>query len=225
MFQSRALADRRPASKLSVGSARYACAMSTPILHLASASPRRSALLGQVGLHHRVQPVHIDESVRSGESPTAYVSRLSAAKARALQAALSEADLCLGADTCVALGAEIFGKPESEADCVRILSALSGETHLVHTAVTVCRGPHTRTALSTSEVQFRELSHAETVAYWHSGEPRDKAGAYAIQGRAALFVRQIRGSYTGIVGLPLFETAQLLADMGMDATALLAGDA
>ncbi|MET0658321.1 MAG: Maf family protein [Steroidobacteraceae bacterium] len=199
--------------------------MSTSLLYLASASPRRSALLTQLGLAHRVQPVHIDESVRPGESPPEYVSRLSAVKARALQTQLSGADVCLGADTCVAVGGEIFGKPENETDCVRILSRLSGRAHLVHTAVTVCRGAQTRSALSTSEVQFRELTRAECLAYWRSGEPRDKAGAYAIQGRAALFVRAIHGSYTGIVGLPLFETSQLLADMGFDTTVLLATEA
>lgn len=199
--------------------------MSTPLLYLASASPRRSALLTQIGLAHRVQPVHIDESVRSGESPAAYVSRLSTAKARALQLQLSAAEVCLGADTCVALGDEIFGKPENEADCVRILSRLSGRSHHVHTAVTVCRGAQTRTALSTSEVQFRDLTRDECLAYWRSGEPRDKAGAYAIQGRAALFVRAIHGSYTGIVGLPLFETSQLLAELGLDTTVLLAAEA
>ncbi|MET0984115.1 MAG: Maf family protein [Steroidobacteraceae bacterium] len=199
--------------------------MSTPLLYLASASPRRSALLTQLGLIHRVQPVHIDESVRSGESPADYVSRLSASKVRALQAQLSGADVCLGADTCVALEGEIFGKPEDEADCVRILSRLSGRVHHVHTAVTVCRGAQMRTALSTSEVQFRELTRAECLAYWRSGEPRDKAGAYAIQGRAALFVRAIHGSYTGIVGLPLFETSQLLSELGLDTTVLLAAEA
>lgn len=200
--------------------------MSTPLLYLASASPRRSALLTQLGLAHRVQPVHIDESVRAGEAPPDYVCRLSAAKAEALQRTLSDGDLCLGADTCVALEGDIFGKPENEADCVRMLSSLGGKTHQVHTAVTLCRGAQRRTALSTSTVQFRELTRAECVAYWRSGEPRDKAGGYAIQGRAALFVRAIQGSYTGIVGLPLFETGQLLAQMGIDAAALLAaGDA
>src|SRR5262245_9124079 len=114
--------------------------MSTSLLYLASASPRRSALLSQIGLAHRVEPVHIDESVCAGERPAEYVRRLSAAKAHALQTRLSTAEPCLGADTCVALDDEIFGKPQGEADCVRILSALSGRTHFVHTAVTLCRG-------------------------------------------------------------------------------------
>jgi septum formation protein len=204
--------------------ARYASPMTTtPLVHLASASPRRSALLQQLGVPHRVRPLTIDESLHPGEAPTDYVRRLSIAKAQALQPALGHAELSLGADTCVALGNDVFGKPADEADCVRILMRLSGTTHAVHTAVTVCQGAQTRTALSTSEVEFRPLTSAECVAYWRSGEPRDKAGGYAIQGRAALFVRQIRGSYTGIVGLPLFETAQLLAAAGIDALALLAG--
>jgi septum formation protein len=190
--------------------------MSNPCLYLASASPRRSALLTQIGLDHRIEPVHIDESILEGERPADYVCRLSAAKAHALKVKLPEAALCLGADTCVALGDEIFGKPADETDCVRMLLALSGRTHQVHTAVTVCRGTHSRTVLSSSDVQFRALTRAECIAYWRTGEPRDKAGAYAIQGRAALFVQQIRGSYSGIVGLPLFETAQLLAEFGID---------
>lgn len=194
-----------------------------PLVHLASASPRRSELLQQLGVAHRVRPMAVDESVHSGEAPADYVRRLSIAKAQALQPALGPAELSLGADTCVALGDDVFGKPTDEADCVRILMRLSGTTHCVHTAVTVCRGARVRTALSTSEVEFRPLTAAECAAYWRSGEPRDKAGGYAIQGRAALFIRQIRGSYTGIVGLPLFETAQLLAEAGIDALALLAG--
>jgi septum formation protein len=194
-------------------------------VYLASASPRRSALLQQIGVAHQVRPVPIDESVRPGESPPDYVRRLSIAKAQALQASLTDTDVALGADTCVALDTEIFGKPLDEADCVRILMRLSGRTHRVHTAVSVCQGARVRTALSSSEVEFRALTEAECRAYWQSGEPRDKAGAYAIQGRAAVFVRAIRGSYTGIVGLPLFETAALLSEAGVDSVALLARSA
>jgi septum formation protein len=196
--------------------------MSTRIVHLASASPRRSALLRQIGVIHRVAPVHIDERIVPGETPAEYVCRLSAAKAHALQERLPPGELALGADTCVALGNEVFGKPENEADCVRILMRLSGKTHFVHTAVTLSDGVRSNTVLNTSEVEFRPITEEESIAYWRSGEPRDKAGAYAIQGRAALFVRSIRGSYSGIVGLPLFETAQLLAGAGILTTALLA---
>ncbi len=195
--------------------------MSTPLIHLASASPRRSALLQQIGVVHRVRPVHIDEAVRGGEAPADYVRRLSAEKARALHETLGSGEMTLGADTCVALGPEIFGKPADEADCIDILMQLSGRSHQVHTAVTLCHDARTQTALSTSEVQFRALTRAECTAYWRSGEPRDKAGGYAVQGRGALFVQQIRGSYTGIVGLPLFETAQLLASAGVATVELL----
>jgi septum formation protein len=167
----------------------------------------------------------VDEAILPGEPPTDYVRRLSAAKARALQSDLAGGELALGADTCVTLDGEIFGKPVDEADCVRILTRLGGRTHHVHTAVTLCQGSRATTVLSTSEVEFRAISTEECRAYWRSGEPHDKAGGYAIQGRAAMFVRAIRGSYTGIVGLPLFETAQLLAEAGIASTALLDGGA
>lgn len=199
--------------------------MSNPVIHLASASPRRTALLAQLGVAHAVQPVDIDEAVRSGETPADYVCRLSVAKAQALQATLPSNALSLGADTCVALAGEIFGKPSDEDDCLRMLGRLSGRTHCVHTGVTLCHAGHTYTALSTSEVRFRELSRAECQAYWRSGEPRDKAGGYAIQGLGAMFVQHVQGSYTGIVGLPLFETAQLLERAGIEPAALLLGSA
>jgi septum formation protein len=194
-------------------------------LHLASASPRRSALLHQLGLDHTIQPVDIDEAVHPGESPRDYVARLSAAKSRALFERTDKTGVTLGADTCVALDGEIFGKPSDEEDCVRILQSLSERTHEVHTAVTVCSAAGVHTDISVSQVEFRALSIDECRAYWRSGEPRDKAGAYAVQGRAALFIRRIAGSYSGIMGLPLFETAQLLARLGLEPTQLLSGEA
>jgi septum formation protein len=197
--------------------------MLNPIIHLASASPRRRALLDQLGLTPRVQPVDIDESPRAGETPADYVRRLSADKARTLYERLGPDAMSLGADTCVALENEIFGKPMDEADCVRMLQRLSGRTHYVYTGVTLCHRAGTQTTSSTSEVEFRALTREECVAYWRSGEPHDKAGGYAIQGRAAVFIRRIQGSYTGIVGLPLFETAQLLTAVGITATTLLQG--
>lgn len=199
--------------------------MPTITIALASASPRRSALLTQLGISHTIQPVDIDETARPGEPPVGYVERLSIAKARVLYDRLHGDAATLGADTCVALGPEIFGKPRDEADCIRILGRLSGVTHHVHTAVTVCSSAGVHTAVSSSEVEFRSLTRQECAAYWRSGEPHDKAGAYAIQGRAALFIRRISGSYSGIVGLPLFETTQLLARIGLATTPLLEGTA
>jgi septum formation protein len=190
---------------------------SKPLIYLASASPRRSALLDQVGLAHRVRPVNVDESVRAGEPPDDYVHRLAVLKAETLWLELPRDERLpvLGADTAVALGGEILGKPRDEQDCGRMLRLLSGRTHQVFTAVALRATDGCQSRLNVSEVTFRKLADAEIHDYWRSGEPADKAGAYAVQGLAALFIERIAGSYSGIMGLPLFETGGLLAASGV----------
>jgi septum formation protein len=188
---------------------------SNSLIYLASASPRRSALLDQIGVPHRVQPVAVDETARGGEPPDEYVRRLAVLKAETLWQNLAAAQRqpVLGADTAVVLDDEILGKPRDEQDCLRMLSLLSGRTHQVFTAVAL-RASTCQSRVNVSEVTFRKLADAEIRRYWRSGEPADKAGAYAVQGRAALFIERIAGSYSGIMGLPLFETGELLAAVG-----------
>lgn len=183
-----------------------------PLIYLASASPRRSALLTQIGVAHQVSPVDIDEQSLSSESPRDYVSRLARSKAKTLWHRLPAPQrlLVLGSDTAVALGAQILGKPRDRADGIRMLTLLSGCTHEVFTAVAMCHADGCELRVSVSEVTFRALSAGEITAYWDSGEPIDKAGGYAVQGLAALFIERLAGSYSGIMGLPLFETAELL---------------
>jgi septum formation protein len=187
--------------------------MPPPVILLASASPRRSELLRQVGVAHEVRPVDIDESVRPGEAPSAYVLRLAEAKAEALWSRLAPADRrpVLAADTTVALEGEIFGKPADPAEARAMLSRLAGRTHEVHTAVALRHGGGAAARVSTSSVSLRGLAPEELDWYCRSGEPDDKAGGYAVQGRAAVFIRHIAGSYSGIMGLPLCETWELLA--------------
>jgi septum formation protein len=191
-------------------------------IYLASRSPRRRELLSHIGvkfhlLLFRDRPdsdAEISEEAKAGESPAEYVLRLARAKAEAgwrrlLQRNLPRAPV-LAADTTVALDGRIFGKPADRREAAAMLEALSGRRHEVLTAVALKYDDRLDTALSTSEVQFRNLSPEEIRDYVATGESDDKAGAYAIQGRAAKFVAEIRGSHSGIVGLPLFETAQLL---------------
>ena len=182
---------------------------------LASASPRRSELLRQVGIDHEIRPVDVDESVRPGEAPSAYVLRLAEAKAVALWQRLTVAERrpVLAADTTVALEGEIFGKPADLAEARAMLGRLSGRTHEVHTAVAVLHAGGAAARVSSSSVSLRELTPAEIDWYWRTGEPADKAGGYAVQGRAAAFIRHIAGSYSGIMGLPLYETWELLAPL------------
>jgi len=186
-----------------------------PRILLASASPRRSELLRQVGITHAVRPVDIDESVHDGEAPSAYVLRLAQAKAAALwrQLAAAERRPVLAADTTVALEGELFGKPASLDEARVMLGRLSGRTHEVHTAIAVLHEGGAAARVSSSAVTFRELTPAEIDWYWHTGEPADKAGGYAVQGRAAAFISHIAGSYSGIMGLPLYETWELLAPL------------
>lgn len=191
-------------------------AAATAAVFLASASPRRRVLLAQIGLDCEVLPADVDERVRPGEAPGEYVSRLALAKARAAHAqAGRRAGPVLAADTAVVVGGQILGKPADEADAARMLRLLSGRSHQVLTAVAVISARGESVALSTSEVEFRELSDGEIAAYWRSGEPADKAGGYAVQGLGAVFIRALRGSFSGVMGLPLFETAELLAAHGV----------
>ena len=187
--------------------------MGEPRILLASASPRRAELLRQVGIAHAVRPVDVDESVRPDEAPAAYVLRLAEAKAAALwwQLKPEERRPVLAADTTVALEGEIFGKPATLAEARAMLGRLSGRTHAVHTAIALLHAQGSAARVSSSTVTFRELTPAEIDWYWHTGEPADKAGGYAVQGRAAAFISHIAGSYSGIMGLPLFETWELLA--------------
>jgi septum formation protein len=193
--------------------------MLQPVICLASASPRRRALLEQIGIAHRVAPSDIDESALEGESAESYVQRLAGAKASAVarDPARSGALPVLGADTTVIVDGVVLGKPRDAADAARMLAALSGRAHRVLSAIALVRpgSPSMLRRLSVSQVLFRELTRAEIDAYWASGEPRDKAGAYAIQGLGARFVRRIEGSFSGVMGLPLFETAELLTEAGI----------
>jgi septum formation protein len=186
--------------------------MTRPSIYLASASPRRSELLRQIGVAHEVRAVTVDESVRAGEAPVEYVLRLAEEKARALWQKLpaDQRRPVLAADTTVALEGEVFGKPADHAEAVAMLSRLSGRTHQVHTAVAVVHAGGKAARVSSSRVSLRELAPAEMDWYWRTGEPGDKAGGYAVQGRAAVFIRHISGSYSGVMGLPLFETWELL---------------
>jgi septum formation protein len=190
---------------------------------LASASPRRTELLTQLGVPHRVVPARVDERRAAGESVEACVRRLATSKALEVQVALAAVGgsaaavelAVLGADTAVLVDDELLGKPRDRADALAMLAMLSGRWHQVLSAVALASSNGLQCSLSRSEVRFRALQARECAAYWDSGEPCDKAGAYAIQGRGALFVEELRGSYSGVVGLPLFETARLLATAGV----------
>jgi septum formation protein len=197
----------------------------TPLIYLASQSPRRSQLLGQLGVRHQLLLAAPDEdaealeTVLAGETASDYVQRvtglkLDAAVARHHRHGLPAAPI-LCADTTVALGDEILGKPVDADDARRMLLRLSGRTHDVLTAVTVQHGPSRGAALSVSRVRFTAMSVAQVARYVASGEPLGKAGAYGIQGAAAAYVEHIDGSYSGIMGLPMFETAQLLRRFGV----------
>ena len=187
--------------------------MSVPTLHLASSSPRRKEILCALGLTFSAAGVEADERRLKGESAEAMALRLAVAKVKS--AATDESRIVLAADTVVALGERIFGKPQDCTDAIDMLEALSGQTHRVLTGVAVQAQEGIRTALSATEVKFREIRPDEALAYWQSGEPCDKAGAYAIQGLGGVFVEAISGSYSGVVGLPVFETVQLLRDAGL----------
>lgn len=185
-------------------------------LYLASASPRRQELLQQIGVRYAVLPVNVAEIHQAGETPAAYAQRLACDKAQAGWDSLVNADRkpVLGADTIVVCDERILGKPRDRDDGIAMLQLLSGKTHQVVTAVALCHGTCS-VKVNVSRVSLRNLTLAECQAYWATGEPYDKAGGYAIQGKAAIFIRAVEGSYSGVMGLPLFETAQLLAQFNI----------
>jgi septum formation protein len=189
---------------------------SKPLIYLASASPRRSQLLDQIGVAHDVRPAVLDESVLPGEDPATYVERLAQSKAEALWDRLPpEGRLpVLGADTTVALGKLMLGKPANSAESRAMLEQLAGRTHQVFTAVALRSEAGCEARVSVSNVTFRDLTSREMEAYCATPEPLDKAGGYAVQGLAAVFITRIAGSYSGIMGLPLSETAELLSAIG-----------
>ncbi|RBW48321.1 Maf family protein [Marinobacter sp. F3R11] len=180
---------------------------------LASASPRRSELLEQIGVAFSVQPAHIDETPGSAEVPGDYVERLAREKALAV-AVDFPGRLVLGSDTSVILNNVILGKPADEHEARSMLAQLSGATHQVMTAIALAQDGHCESRLVTTEVSFRSLAPAEIAAYVATGEPMDKAGSYGIQGLGGIFVQELKGSYSAVVGLPLQETAVLLANAG-----------
>ncbi|MCC7460851.1 MAG: septum formation inhibitor Maf [Gammaproteobacteria bacterium] len=182
---------------------------------LASASPRRRALLEQIRVPYRVHAADVDEQLLPGESPASGAVRLAIAKARVVQDALGPLLPVLGADTIVVLDGEPLGKPRDRADALAMLARLSGRTHRVLSAVALATAAGVAHRLCDSAVRLRVLTDAECAAYWASGEPCDKAGGYAIQGLGAVFVAALEGSYSGVMGLPLFETAGLLAAAGV----------
>ena len=189
--------------------------MTQPPVYLASASPRRRELLRQLGVACVVRPADVDESSRTGESPAEYVRRVAVDKARAVAASGAEpAALVLAADTAVVHAGNIFGKPADRADALRMLACLSDSVHEVYSGVALLSAGECRDAVNRSEVRFRPISEAEAAAYWNTGEPADKAGAYAIQGLGAVFVESLQGSYSAVMGLPLYETARLLEAFG-----------
>jgi septum formation protein len=179
-------------------------------LVLASASPRRRELLAVLGVKFRVAPADIDEQVRPQERPEDYVRRMALSKAQAGYDRATGNVAVLGSDTSVVVEGCILGKPTGRDDARAMLATLSGRSHRVLSAVALVDVDGYVERLSCTEVTFRPISEAEADAYWQTGEPADKAGGYAIQGLAACFVSEIRGSYSGVVGLPLYETAELL---------------
>ncbi len=194
-------------------------------IYLASASPRRSQLLDQLGVRHKLliadaaEDAEALEATRRGELPEAYVRRVTRAKLRAARQRLERRGLraapILCADTTVALGVRILGKPADAADAVQMLNNLAGRTHRVISGVALFDGRRTAAILNISRVRFAPMSRAEIHAYVAGGEPFGKAGAYAIQSDAARWVERIEGSYSGIMGLPLFETGLLLKRLGL----------
>jgi septum formation protein len=200
--------------------------MTPEFIYLASQSPRRAQLLGQLGVRHEPllalpgEDAEALEAVHPGESPTAYVQRVTALKldaavARWEQRSLPRAPI-LCADTTVALGRTILGKPEDAADAERMLSMLSGHTHRVMTAIALQHGAERWALLNVSHVRFAPIDAEQIADYVATGEPLGKAGAYAIQGRAAAYIEHISGSHSGIMGLPMFETAELLRQAGFE---------
>ena len=186
-------------------------------LYLASGSPRRRELLTQIGVPFTAIGADIDETPLGHETPSAYVERLARGKAEAGWRALDAGmDGCvLGADTAVVLDGRILGKPVDQADSMTMLLSLSGREHEVLTAIAILDGQRCETRGVRSRERFRSITEQEAAAYWASGEPRDKAGGYGVQGLGAVFVAGLGGSYSAVVGLPLCETSELLGHFGI----------
>ncbi|HEV2269028.1 MAG TPA: Maf family protein [Steroidobacteraceae bacterium] len=184
------------------------------VLCLASTSPRRRELLAQIGVPHSVVAAHVDESLLPAEAPTDYVARLARLKATTVRQR-GEPLPVLAADTTVVLEGVLYAKPVDRVDALAMLGALSGRTHEVLTAVALATERGVALRVSCSSVRFRNIERAEIAAYWDTGEPHDKAGGYAIQGYGAAFVAALSGSYSGVMGLPLFETVELLREAGI----------
>jgi septum formation protein len=184
----------------------------SPQLHLASTSPRRREILQSLGIEFEIAKVETDESQQKDESAEDLVLRLAIAKAEAA----TGAEYVLGSDTVVVLDDRVLGKPKDADDAVDMLLALSGRSHSVFTGVALKTPNGTRVVLSKTDVRFREIDRDEAIRYWHSGEPADKAGGYGIQGRGGMFVEAINGSYSGVMGLPVFETVELLKSAGIE---------
>ena len=191
--------------------------MEVPQVYLASGSPRRQELLVQMGVLFQVVAQNVDEVSRAEESPEDFVMRLALEKA---QDGLRHTDLkhipVLGSDTAVVIDNTILGKPQSHQHAIEMLMQLSGRTHQVMTGVVLLNEQQTFSAVSISEVTFTEIDREMCENYWRSGEPADKAGAYAVQGKGAVFIKNINGSYSGVMGLPVFETAQLLKQFNIN---------
>ena len=187
-------------------------------IYLASRSPRRQELLGQIGVKFESIGIDVDEAVLGSESPRTYVERLARAKSEAGWRRVELDKLprapVLGADTTVAIDGRILGKPADRREAAQMLASLSGRLHEVLTAVSIKFGARLESAVSVSEVRFKALSNEEIARYVATGECEDKAGAYGIQGHAARFVADLRGSFSGVMGLPLYETAQLMDRIG-----------
>jgi len=197
--------------------------MSGPHIYLASSSPRRRELLRQLGVSFEVVSQDVSEVRIGDESPEQYVERLALEKANAGLRSLGEnhSGIVLGADTAVVVDDDVLGKPEDKAHAIDMLRRLSGRRHRVLSAVAlagcdILGQDRDLVRLSESYVDFRPITSSECVAYWDTGEPLDKAGAYAIQGQAAVFIRRLEGSYSGVMGLPLFETGELLGQIGIE---------
>ena len=183
---------------------------------LASASPRRREILTQMGVAHSLAEHSVDEVAYDGETAVDFVQRLALEKAQSVQASNPQLALpILGSDTIVVCDQQILGKPVDRADALRMLTLLSGRQHQGFSAVALCLGARTQVILSCSDVRLKPLSLQECELYWASGEPIGKAGAYAIQGLGGMFVSALAGSFSGVMGLPVFETAQLLNDFGV----------
>lgn len=192
-------------------------------LVLASASPRRKELLDQINLNYIVYPVDIDETPWDSEIALDYVTRVAAEKSKTCVEQGLHSLPILAADTSVVIDGSILGKPKDESHAANMLNQLSGKTHYVYSAISLRLNSNVSEkyhfqSLSVTEVQFRKISAKEITAYWQTGEPQGKAGGYAIQGLASIFVESIKGSFSGVVGLPLFETAKLLSEHGIRIT-------